>query len=236
MVYEAEKVRYLEAHPEEFPEWFIKEFPGISPDLMPAEEAARQFVKHQKIPLKSIKLNKMGYKDDILLLGDSAHTMTPFHAMGMITGLEDVRVFFETFRDPAAEALADDREGELPPFCPEGTIDSYAAERVPDVHAMVDLAHEHFDELRYGVRDPTARARKVFDSYIARWAPSLDWTTMYARIQFGNERITEVCRKEDFQTNTVKVAGRMAMAVGGAALATGVVLPVIAGNMIAQSV
>ena len=206
MVCATDSVRYFEEHPYEFAAWFKKEFAGIVPDLLSEQELTKQFIAHQKIPLKSIKLSKLGYKDNAVLLGDSSHTMTPFHAMGMITGLEDVRVFFQKFRDPAVAELEyrPGSEKKLPPFCPTGTVAAYTKNRLPDVHTMVDLAHEHYNELRHGVRSPISRARKVFDAALGHYVPALDWTTMYARIQFGNDRFSDVVRKEKKQEMIVK--------------------------------
>src|SRR5262245_52693954 len=123
MVCETAKVRYYEDHPEEFADFFDKEFPGIIPDLLSAEQVTRQFVSHQKISLKSVKCGTLGYKDSAVLLGDSSHTMTPFHAMGMITGLEDVRIFFQDFRDPLA--AAQEINNTEKPFCATGTVQAY---------------------------------------------------------------------------------------------------------------
>ncbi|KAI0444147.1 kynurenine 3-monooxygenase [Xylaria telfairii] len=197
MVCRTEKVRYYEAHPEEFVEFFNQQFPGIVPQLISAEEATAQFVAHQKIPLRSIKLNKFGYKDEVLLLGDSAHAMTPFHAMGMIIGLEDVRIFFERFRDRAG-ATTNASE-----FCSEGTVAAYTAHRVSDVNEMVDMANEHYHELGYGVRSKLARARKVCDTLLSRWVPFLGWAPLYARIQFTHERISVIRKMEARQQSII---------------------------------
>ncbi|KAK2594975.1 hypothetical protein QQS21_007282 [Conoideocrella luteorostrata] len=208
MVCDAAKVRYYETHPDEFADFFDKEFPGIIPDILSAQEVTQQFVKHLKIPLKSVKCGTIGFKDRAILLGDSSHTMTPFYAMGMVTGLEDVRVFFQEFRDPksASQTLAKNT-----PFCAPGTIDAYSKIRLPDVHAMVDLAAEHYHVLRFGVRSPTARTKKTVESFLSRWAPSWDWTTLYSRIQFGHERFTIVRQKEARQTKIITrlLAGAM---------------------------
>lgn len=195
MVCETAKVRYYEDKPERFAEFFDNEFPGIIPHLLSAEEVTSQFITHQKIPLKSVKCGKLGVKDGVVLLGDSSHTMTPFHAMGMITGLEDVRIFFEDFRDPGVAALGESPASDKP-FCAPGTVEDYTEFRLPDVHAMVDLAAEHFHELRIGVRSPAARTKKIVEAFLSRWAPSWGWTTLYARIQFGHERFTMVRKKE----------------------------------------
>lgn len=68
MVCDAQKLRYYEAHPEKFAGFFANEFPSIIPNLL-SPEITRQFVALQKIPLKSIKCGKLGYKDNAVLLG-----------------------------------------------------------------------------------------------------------------------------------------------------------------------
>lgn len=201
MVCATDKIRYYEAHPEEFADFFDKKFPGIVGPLLSKEEITRQFVKNLKIPLKSVKTGKLGYKDNAVLLGDSSHAMTPFHAMGMITGLEDVRIFFEEFRDlgVAAQPLA---AAGKQLFCAPGTVQAYTDFRLPDVHAMVDMAASHYHELRIGVRSASARTKKIVEAWLSRWAPSLDWTTTYARIQFGHERFTAI-REKDARQSTI---------------------------------
>ncbi|KAI0969003.1 kynurenine 3-monooxygenase [Xylaria arbuscula] len=199
MVCRTEQVRYYEAHPEEFVGFLNKQFPGIVPQLISAKQATAQFLAHQKIPLRSIKLNKFGYGDEVLLLGDSAHSMTPFHAMGMITGLEDVRIFFEGFRDPAGAATGASE------FCLKGTIAAYTAHRVRDVSEMVDMANEHYYELRHGLRSRLARARKAGDILLSRWVPFLGWAPLYTRIQFTHERISVIRKMEARQQSIISL-------------------------------
>jgi kynurenine 3-monooxygenase len=216
MICATDKVRYYEANPKEFPDYFDETFPGIVGPLLSREEIERQFVANVKIPLKSVKCGKLGYKDNAVLLGDSSHAMTPFHAMGMITGLEDVRIFFENFRDPLVAA----QPAAAANFCAPGTIQAYSDVRLPDVHAMVDMAASHYHELRIGVRSTSARTQKIVEAWLSRWAPSLDWTTTYARIQFGHERFTVIRQKDAQQGSIVSaVLTGSAFVVGGAVLA-----------------
>ena len=105
VVRDTEMRRELEQHPEKVEAFFRTRHPGIVPTLLSAKSATKQFLNNKHIPLLSIKCGKFGYEDSGVLLGDAAHTMVPFHAMGMITGLEDVRVFFEEFIDPAYRSL-----------------------------------------------------------------------------------------------------------------------------------
>ncbi|KAI0906093.1 kynurenine 3-monooxygenase [Ustulina deusta] len=220
MVCRTDLVRHYESHPDGFAEFFDKQFPGIVPELLSAEEVTAQFVAQQKIPLKSVKLNKFGFQDDVLLLGDSSHTMTPFHAMGMITGLEDVRIFFQDFRDQAPTSAVGNGACEkgTAPFCPEGAVAAYSAHRVQDVNDMIDLTNEHYYELRHGVRSAFTRARKTCDAMLGRWAPFLGWTSLYARIQFSHERFSVVRKKEIWQRNigNVVIAVLVAAVIRGA--------------------
>jgi kynurenine 3-monooxygenase len=220
MVCATDKVRYYEANPKEFPEYFDETFPGIVGPLISREEIQRQFVANIKIPLKSVKCGKLGYKDNAVLLVDSSHAMTPFHAMGMITGLEDVRIFVEDFRDSFAAAMSAATAADSPHFCAPGTIQAYTDFRLPDVHAMVDMAASHYHELRIRVRSTSARTKKIVEAWLRRWAPSLDWTTTYSRIQFGHGRFTVIRQKDARQSSIVSaVLTGAAVIVGGAALA-----------------
>lgn len=203
MVAPTDTCRNLEKHPEEFANFFRESFPGIIPDLLTAESVTEQFIHHQHISLKSVKCGKFGYKDTGVLLGDSSHTMVPFHAMGMITGLEDVRIFFEDFIDPAHSALADNGQVESR-FCPPGVVQRYTDYRRPDVQAMTDMAAEHYHELRIGVKSKANRAKKTIESALQRYAPMLDWATLYSRIQFSHERFSVVRKKEDQQKKIIK--------------------------------
>ncbi|KAI8635440.1 kynurenine 3-monooxygenase [Xylariaceae sp. FL1651] len=216
MVCRTDIVRHYESHPAGFADFFKQQFPGIVPQLLSADEVTRQFLSHQKIPLKSVKLNRFGYRDEVLLLGDSSHTMTPFHAMGMITGLEDVRIFSEEFRGAQVPAgVGEDDQAGLRPFCPPGAVEAYTAHRVQDVNEMVDMANEHYYELRHGVRSPIARARKSWDTLLCRWMPFLGWVPLYARIQFSHDRISAIRIKEARQKN---IANMMVMTTIGVCL------------------
>ena len=153
----------------------------------------------------SIKCGKLGCEDSGVLLGDSAHTMVPFHGMGMNTGLEDVRVFFEEFLDPAhrkvlEKGLVDNQ------FCPPGVIQRYTEYRRPDVHAMTDMAADHYYELRIGVISKASRAKKALESLLQRYLPTLGWKTLYWGVQFSHERFSVVRKKEAHKKRVITVA------------------------------
>ena len=201
MVIDTETCRELEQHPRKAEALFRTRHPGIVPALLSAKSATKQFLNNKHIPLMSIKCGKFGYEDSGVLLGDAAHTMVPFHAMGMITGLEDVRVFFEEFIDPAHRSLQHDGQLERP-FCPTGVIQKYSDHRRPDVQAMTDMSVEHYHELSVGVKSRLSRAEKRIETALQRYVPALGWATLYWRIQFGNERFS-VIRKKDHRQKRI---------------------------------
>lgn len=51
-----------------------------------------------------------------------------------------------------------------------------------------------------------ARTKKVANAFLGRWIPVLDWTTLYARIQFGHERFSIVRQKDARQKKITKMA------------------------------
>ncbi|KAL8890842.1 MAG: hypothetical protein Q9215_002068 [Flavoplaca cf. flavocitrina] len=196
MVAPVEEFRRLTEHPEELEDFFHASYPGVIPNLLSAESAKEQFFRRDHLSLMSIKCGKIGYGDSCVLLGDSSHTMPPFYGMGMNTGLEDVRVLFEQFIDPAHR---EDVYSSIDTFCPRGVTKSYTDYRIPDVQAMTDIACNHFEELKEGVPGPTTVARKKVESKLQKHAPSLDYVPMYSRIVFGHERFSVALRKDATQ-------------------------------------
>lgn len=193
MVGPVDEFRRLKEHPEELEAFFHSSYPGIIPDLMSAESAKEQFFRRDHLSLMSIKCGKIGWEDSCVLLGDSSHTMPPFYGMGMNTGLEDVRVFFEEFIDPAHR---EDVYSSINTFCPKGVTKAYTDYRVPDVQTMTDIAREHFEELKEGVPGPVVVARKKVESELQKHVPSLDYVPMYSRIVFGHERFSVAVKKD----------------------------------------
>ena len=203
MIAHTDVCRELEANPEKVETFFLTQHPGIIPGLLSAQSAIEQFVSNQHISLKSVKCGSFGYGDCGVLLGDASHTMTPFHAMGMITGLEDVRIFFEDFIDPAHcdHSYNIDQGGKS--FCPKGLVQKYTNHRRPDVQAMTDMSAEHFHELRIGVRSKVSRCIKSVENALHKYAPSLGWATLYWRIQFSHERFSVIRKREERQKRII---------------------------------
>jgi kynurenine 3-monooxygenase len=70
-----------------------------------------------------------------VLLGDSAHAMVPFYGQGMNCGFEDCIVFFELLDQYGIDNM-------------DKVLAEYSKKRVPDAHAICDLAIRNYEEVR----------------------------------------------------------------------------------------
>jgi len=78
--------------------------------------------------------SQWNYKDEILLMGDAAHAMPPFYAMGMNTCMESVRVFSD---------LLNQVNGDL-----GRAISQFTEKRMPDADAMKQMAFINYNKLK----------------------------------------------------------------------------------------
>lgn len=129
--------------------------------------------------------------------------MVPFYGQGMNAGLEDVRILFDVLDKHArmdelktadAGAGADDRAPAR-----ARALAEYTAVRIPDAHAINDLALKNYWEMRAGVLSPAYRLRKFLEEALSKYFPRLGWQTQYARVSFGNERYSEVVARSEYQ-------------------------------------
>jgi kynurenine 3-monooxygenase len=129
--------------------------------------------------------------------------MVPFYGQGMNTGLESVRVLFAILDKYGVGILQN--EGS-PPLSESVALqaqalalEEYSRQRVPDVHAVIDLALQNYLEMRSSVLSPTYRLRKFLEEMVSVYFPRSGWRTKYSRVSFGNERFTDVVKKSEYQ-------------------------------------
>ncbi|KAI2658057.1 Kynurenine 3-monooxygenase [Labeo rohita] len=122
------------------------------------EEVIRFFQKYfpDSVPLigamVSVKCTPYHLFDKCVLMGDAAHAVVPFYGQGMNAGFEDCLVFDEIM-DLLNENLA-------------AVLKEYTRVRVPDDHAIADLAMYNYVEMRAHVNSRYFLFRKYLDNFL----------------------------------------------------------------------
>ena len=96
--------------------------------------------------LGTVRCEPWFYKDKVLILGDAAHAIVPFHGQGMNEGFEDCS---ELIR------LLDEHDEDWAKVMPE-----FDAVRRPNCHAIAEMALENYVTMRSSVADPKFQLKK----------------------------------------------------------------------------
>ena len=122
--------------------FFTREFPSARA-LMP--DLTREFFVHPQGSLGTVYTRGWHLNGDVLLLGDAAHAIVPFHGQGMNCAFEDCA---ELMR------LMDEHHGW------HGLFEAFERERRPNTDAIAQMALENYQEMREAVLDPEYRRKK----------------------------------------------------------------------------
>ncbi|KAK5132116.1 Kynurenine 3-monooxygenase [Meristemomyces frigidus] len=187
----------LEQTPSRVKGFFTTNFPGAA-DLIGPAELRNQFESNPHLPLISIKCSPHHYTSSCVILGDAAHAMVPFYGQGMNAGLEDVRVLFQHLDRQTANLAGR-----------EAALTSYSLERVPDAHAINDLALANYFEMHSAVTSPLYLFRKKIEEFLSDKLPSTGFATQYSRVSFSNQRYSEVVMSVSRQSLVLGALGTL---------------------------
>ncbi|CAB1312491.1 unnamed protein product [Coregonus sp. 'balchen'] len=127
-------------------EFFQKYFPDAIP-LIGADALKRDYFRLPAQAMVSVKCSPYHLSDNCVLMGDAAHAVVPFYGQGMNAGFEDCLVF-----DEIMDQLNEDFSVVLP---------EYTRVRVPDDHAIADLAMYNYVEVTF--------TRTRYHEAVKRW-------------------------------------------------------------------
>jgi kynurenine 3-monooxygenase len=147
--------------------FFAREFPSVRA-LMP--DLAREFFEHPQGSLGTVYTRGWHLDGDVLLLGDAAHAIVPFHGQGMNCAFEDCA---ELMR------LMDEHHGW------SGLFEAFEHERRPNTDAIAQMALENYQEMREAVLDPEYRRKKKTAEESERRDPNL--IPRYSMVMFHPE-------------------------------------------------
>lgn len=148
-------------------EFFEREFPSARA-LMP--ELPREFNEHPQGSLGTVYTRGWHLDGDVLLLGDAAHAIVPFHGQGMNCAFEDCA---ELIR------LMDEHRHW------SGLFEAFERERRPNTDAIAQMALENYQEMRETVLDPEYRSKKKETEELERKNP--DFIPRYSMVMFHAE-------------------------------------------------
>jgi kynurenine 3-monooxygenase len=147
-------------------EFFAREFPDALA-LMPDFE--REFAAHRQGILGTVRCTPWHLGERLLLVGDAAHAIVPFHGQGMNCALEDCRLL--------DAMLADGRPA---PFA------RFSAMRRADADAIAAMSLENYDEMRDTVLEPRFHQHKALSLELERRFPGR-FVPRYSMVMFHAE-------------------------------------------------
>jgi kynurenine 3-monooxygenase len=107
---------------------------------------------------------------DVLLLGDAAHAIVPFHGQGMNCAFEDCAELMRMMEEHHNWA---------------GLFEAFEHERRPNTDAIAQMALENYQEMRATVLDPGYRMRKKEEEELERKDPK--FMPRYSKVMFHPE-------------------------------------------------
>jgi kynurenine 3-monooxygenase len=155
------------------PAWFAGEFPDALPLLAMLE---RDYADHPIGHLGTVHCQPWSFAGRILLVGDAAHAIVPFHGQGMNAAFEDCVVL-------------DDLIGL---HKSSGTYDwpaifaAFEGARAPNARAIAEMALENYREMRDEVRDAQFELRAELAFELERRFPGR-FIPRYSMVMFHPE-------------------------------------------------
>ncbi|XP_065606714.1 kynurenine 3-monooxygenase isoform X2 [Cyrtonyx montezumae] len=180
-------------------DFFQTYFPDSIP-LIGERELKHDYFLLPAQAMVSVKCSSYHLSSQCVLMGDAAHAVVPFYGQGMNAGFEDCLVFDE---------LMDQFYNDLTACLPE-----FSRLRVPDDHAISDLAMYNYIEMREHVNSTWFIFRKQIDNLLHILMPSTI-IPLYTMVTFSRIRYHEVLQRWKWQE---KIINRGLFVMGAAGL------------------
>jgi kynurenine 3-monooxygenase len=146
--------------------FFAEHFPDVLP-LVP--DLAEQFAAHPQGFLGTVYCPQWHDGERLLLIGDAAHAIVPFHGQGMNCAFEDCRILDDLLATDNGAAFA-----------------LFADRRREDCLAIAQMALENYGEMRDAVRDPRFQQQKALSLALEQAHPER-FVPRYAMVMFRDD-------------------------------------------------
>jgi kynurenine 3-monooxygenase len=148
---------------------FFAEHFADARELMPHLTA--EFAQHPAGIMGTVRCARWNVAEDVLLIGDAAHAITPFHGQGMNAAFEDCRELHEKLaRAPTWN----------------DAFQAFELARRPNADAIANMALENYVEMRDTVRDPKFLLHKALSLELERRFPE-HFVPRYSMVMFHEE-------------------------------------------------
>jgi kynurenine 3-monooxygenase len=142
---------------------------ALIPDL------TTQFLANPPGNMSTIHVSEWHHDSGVLLMGDAAHGIVPFHGQGMNCAFEDCAVL-DGLLDAGADWIS--------------TFAQFAALRYPDTESIARMAVENYEEMRNSVRDPVFQLQKKLSLELeqrhpGRFIPRYSMVSFHAEIPYS---------------------------------------------------
>ncbi|MFL6619572.1 MAG: FAD-dependent oxidoreductase [Povalibacter sp.] len=155
-------------HASDVENFFARHFPDVA-SMIP--QLANDFFHHPTGVMGTVRCSRWSLEDRLLLLGDAAHAITPFHGQGMNCALEDCRELDDLLRKESDWSKA------------FGTFENH---RRTHTDAIADMALENYEEMRDTVRHPKFQLQKALSLELERRFPDR-FVPRYSMVMFHDE-------------------------------------------------
>jgi len=147
--------------------FFAREFPSARA-LIPG--LTREWFEHPQGSLGTVYTRGWHLDGNVLLLGDAAHAIVPFHGQGMNCAFEDCAELMRMMDEHHTWA---------------GLFEAFEQERRPNTDAIARMALENYLEMREAVLDPEYRKRKKQAEELEKQDPG--FIPRYSKVMFHPE-------------------------------------------------
>ena len=146
--------------------FFEAQFPDAAP-LIP--NIAEEFMDRPLGILGTVRCRHWHERGNVLLIGDAAHAVVPFHGQGMNLAFEDCVLLSKIVREHGPDWAT--------------VFSLYEAEQLANANAIADMALDNYIEMRDTVRDPKFALRKALSFELERRVPDY-FIPRYSMVMF----------------------------------------------------
>jgi kynurenine 3-monooxygenase len=151
----------------------VRFFKAQFPDVLPLiDDLVGSWQRNPAGVLGTVRSDHWHDRDNMLLIGDAAHAVVPFHGQGMNLTFEDCVVLDQVLDDPGVDWAS--------------AFAAFERKQIANANAIADMALENYIEMRDTVREPKHLLRRELAFALERAMPDR-FIPRYSMIMFHDD-------------------------------------------------